>query len=277
MLLISTGLQAQFSGGDGALESPYKISTLADLKELSENSNYWNAYFVLTQNIDASDTQTWNSGAGFSPIGNNQGVLAFRGNFDGQGYQVSNLYIKRPTQQYIGFFGALSGAKVKNLGLTNLTIEGVLSVGGLAGSSTSSTISHCYTTGAISSTDRGAATGGVIGEFYGGTVKESYSLCTVNGGYAGGFIGITNGNIVDCWAGGMVQGITMAGGFVGMNFLTIKRSYSWGKVTIAASPSTIGGFVGFNQNTIEDSFYDQELSQHRQNVKDWQNLLFSNL
>lgn len=43
--------------------NPFQISTLEDLRELSENSTHWNGYhFIQTADIDAGETNTWNEG-----------------------------------------------------------------------------------------------------------------------------------------------------------------------------------------------------------------------
>ena len=58
-----------------------------------------NAHYILINDIDASDTSTWNCGAGFKPIG---GI--FNGSFDGRGYNISDLYINRPFTDNVGLF-----------------------------------------------------------------------------------------------------------------------------------------------------------------------------
>ena len=54
-----------------------------------------NGNFALGSNLDASSTTSWNSGAGFAPIGS----LAnpFSGRFDGLGHTISALTINQPT------------------------------------------------------------------------------------------------------------------------------------------------------------------------------------
>ena len=68
-LVLTVGIFAQFSGGTGISGDPYLISNLSDLEYLSENDQYWDKHFLQTADIDAADTQNWNSGEGFSPIG----------------------------------------------------------------------------------------------------------------------------------------------------------------------------------------------------------------
>ena len=78
------------------------ISTCTDLQNMNNNliENY-----QLVNNIDCSDTVNWNphiyyylNGSvnfidldGFVPIGNSS---FFYGNFDGRGYNITNLYMK---------------------------------------------------------------------------------------------------------------------------------------------------------------------------------------
>ena len=76
--------------GLGTAVSPYLISTFDNLVWISENSSAWGKTYKQTSDIDASDTLTMNSGAGFSPIGN--ATTKFTGSYDGGGFNISNLY-----------------------------------------------------------------------------------------------------------------------------------------------------------------------------------------
>ena len=58
----------------GTEENPFFISSLANLRWLSETHSVWGNeskryYFMQTVDIDASETVYWNDGKGFSPIG----------------------------------------------------------------------------------------------------------------------------------------------------------------------------------------------------------------
>ncbi len=59
---------------------------------------------------------------GFNPIGNLSNK--FNGTFDGLGFTISNLYINRPSQDYIGLFGYTNNATIKNIGLKDVNITG---------------------------------------------------------------------------------------------------------------------------------------------------------
>ncbi|HRP02543.1 MAG TPA: hypothetical protein PLE30_07850, partial [Candidatus Kapabacteria bacterium] len=110
-------LSGTYSGGDGTSGTPYQISTIADLIELSNTSSDWTGkYFIQTANIvfnadsspvdwDGNGTVEWsgNDQYGFSPIGNND--TNFTGSYNGQNHTISNLYINRTSSSYIGLFG----------------------------------------------------------------------------------------------------------------------------------------------------------------------------
>ncbi len=106
------------------------------------------ATYTVANNIDATQTLSWNLGAGFIPIGNSSSP--FTGTFNGNNYTISNLFINLPSMNDVGLFGQTSGATIENVGLVNATITGQNNVGGLAGSSyNSSSIDNSYATGSV--------------------------------------------------------------------------------------------------------------------------------
>ena len=143
-LLVPIHSSAQFSGGNGTYESPFEIRNLADLQFLSENDELWDKHFILTQNIDASATQTWNSGLGFSPIGDAPNGIRqrtpFTGHFNGLAHIISNINSNRPRESFIGFFGYIEDATIENLKLTNDELTGENGVASLVDESRRSKI-----------------------------------------------------------------------------------------------------------------------------------------
>ncbi len=139
--------------GSGTAGDPHLISSLNNLAWLQDpnNDSAWNDYYKQTANIDASPTSTWNSGLGFSPIGDSASS-GFQGTYDGQGFVINGLYISA-THDDQGMFGHLEGpAVVKNLGLTNVSVSAYDFVGAVVGflNSTSASVTNCYSTGKVS-------------------------------------------------------------------------------------------------------------------------------
>ena len=100
--------------GSGTIGDPYQIATLYDLLWLSQQAGnsdatglYWSRNYIQTANIDATATSGWNSGAGFSPIGTP--TWSFLGDYNGQNYSISNLFINRGSSDNIGLFGYANG------------------------------------------------------------------------------------------------------------------------------------------------------------------------
>ncbi|MDX1669662.1 MAG: filamentous hemagglutinin N-terminal domain-containing protein, partial [Limnobacter sp.] len=89
------------------------------------------AHYALAQDIDATATSGWNSGAGFAPI------FGFSGSLNGLGHRINNLSINRPTGSNVGIFSTLEQSSLSNLGLNNVNVVGNQNVGALAGYTTS--------------------------------------------------------------------------------------------------------------------------------------------
>lgn len=148
------------SAGDGTAGDPYQISTLENLYWLSQTNAVWGNgnYFIQTTDIDASETASWSGGAGFPPIAYGSG---FEGNYDGQGYKISNLFINS-TEFTTGLFSFTEGGcQISNLGIENCSITGTNYVGALVGQvGDNTTITNCYSSGSISGLTN---IGGLIG------------------------------------------------------------------------------------------------------------------
>ena len=234
-----------YSGGNGNSDNPYLILTKADLKYLSEHTGEWGKYFKQTADIIFSDADFqsggdfYNGGSGFIPIGGDFSTR-FEGGYDGNGHKISNLKINRASAYSVGLFGFVySGVEIKNLGVENVNITGGSQVGGLAGYAENVTISNCYTTGSLSSTNN---TGGIVGYDPSCTISNCYSTCSVSGtNDVGGFVGYNNGTISNCYSTGLIGGgSTNPGGFAGINWEIISNCF-WDTQT---SGTSIGIYSG---------------------------------
>ena len=223
-----------FSGqGSGTEQDPYIITNVAQLLEMNNDLDAW---YELGNDIDASDTKNWNSGAGFVPIG--WGIDTFRGTFDGQGHKITGLFINMHTMS-IGLFNATgSGAIVKNVGLVDVNLTGIDYVGGLTGSNYGA-ITNSYVTGRVSGDLR---IGGLVGwNSNSGAITNSYATASVTGSdYVGGLVGVNSGAITNSYATGRVTGYYLVGGLIGYNEGgTITSSY-WDTETSGQSTSDGG-------------------------------------
>ena len=236
------------SAGDGTELNPYQISSLENLYWISQNSSEWSKYFIQTSDINAAETSTWYSGAGWISIGNIS--TNFTGNFDGQNFRIDSLFTNRSGTNYIGLFGYVSGATITNLGITNSNIKGRYYVGSLTGTSLgASTITNCFSSGLATAANDYA--GGLIGLNDGtSTISNCSSSDSVSGNnYVGGLIGRNQGSSIveNCFSTGNIDGGANSGGLIGYsNHSIIKKSYSTGNVY---GSFNLGGLIGESEST----------------------------
>ena len=157
-------------------------------------------------------------------------------------------------------FGLVNSADIKNIGVTNLDIQGDSYVGGLVGENRlSSNITNSYSSGAVSG-DRNV--GGLVGGDDGANIMNSYSSGAVSGDSSvGGLVGENTDSsyITNSYSSGAVSGDRKVGGLVGFNNngANIEKSYSIGAVY---GNDYVGGLVGENTATVTDSFWNTETS-----------------
>ncbi|NTW51445.1 MAG: filamentous hemagglutinin N-terminal domain-containing protein [Chlorobiaceae bacterium] len=247
-------------------ESP--VSGSRGLQAVNQNLS---GNYALGKDIDATGTSSWNSGAGFMPIGDD--VNQFTGIFDGLGHKITGLTINRSDTNYIGLFGYTGGAaRICNVGLDGGNFSGGLSnsyIGSLVGENVGGTISNCYSTASVTGNQNDSNVGGLVGSndfdpddiTIVGTITNSYSTGQVTGRginiSVGGLASYNSGTISHCYSSGQVASsgeYNYIGGLVGYNDFTIDNSHSNAQLDVDGIGDVVGGLVGFNGYTIRDSF-----------------------
>ncbi|MEO7067324.1 MAG: GLUG motif-containing protein, partial [Rhodanobacter sp.] len=239
------------NGAVNTSATPVHYGVILNVNQLQNiNSTGLAGDYVLGTNVDASATSTWNSGAGFAPLGSSS-INAFTGVFDGLGYTVSNLSINRPSTSYVGLFGYVHSGTLRNVGLVGDNVSGLSAVGGLVGANYSGTISGAYVTGVVSGGNNGNFVGGLVGQNNAGTISDAYAVVKVSGSGSnigtGGLVGAnSNGTVSDAYATGSVNGNSNVGGLAGSNNGgAISDSYATGTVI---GGRAVGGLVGSNHH-----------------------------
>ncbi len=278
LALLAPQAEAFSGGGAGTPGNPYRITTCDELFEIGDDLA---ANYQLQNNIDCTDTATWNGGAGFFPLGG--AATAFTGSFNGRNYVISNLYVERADDvpgedpdddvdsDYIGLFGRTSGALIRNVQLENAYVKGFRYVGALVGRAQSSTIENVRVNVSAAADAQndcnpkvcvwarwGENGGGVAGYaedstitnvVVGGAVKGS-------GNFIGGVAGYTeNAEISYATSTARIDGGWTVGGLVGhLNYSTITYSIASGDVVgyevdgTGKNGESIGGLVGFSSD-----------------------------
>ena len=257
-----TALAQGFAGGDGSEWSPYQIENWHHLNNVRNNtcaSHGDSLWFVLNNDLDA-DTEGYaehagpdaNEGKGWDPV-------PFHCRFfEGGGRTISDLYINRPDQDFVGLFSKVceyhyeyeqGPPVVRDVILENVDITGQDYVGSLAGAT--------YFDENLK---------GWPGLLYGGNVQSGI----VKGrDYVGGLVGSNQGFVgvylIDSAAHVDVTGRDYVGGLVGDNSQLasdpewmiendlahrlprnyIFRSYATGDVT---GRDYVGGLTGSNNS-----------------------------
>ncbi|MBR5691291.1 MAG: immunoglobulin domain-containing protein, partial [Verrucomicrobia bacterium] len=281
---------AEFAGGDGTKDNPWKIKTREQLAALNNylGSKGSGRYFCLSSDIlfSAEDFtaggEFYNKGLGWLPIGTQTETnKMFRGSLDGRGHVIQNLTINRPQTPDIGLFGYTKGAIIKDLRLENLTFTGSTNVGGLTGTDRGSTFQNVSVTGVVS----GQKTiGGLVGYAENTILTRCGSDCQVSASLlsmnyteissAGGLMGYGQEvEATECYAlgtlscttssyEGKTSGHIYAGGLIGcLKSGSVVRSLAKSIVSgSTAAPSSagdayVGGLVGYlHVSTVEDSY-----------------------
>ena len=279
LLIPQTALASLFDydlDNDGLIE----INNLADLYEIRNHldGSARNGCpadgckgFELTTDLDFDTNQDgfmdenddyWNSGEGWLPIGDDSNP--FTAIFEGNGHVIKNLTINRPSMWYVGLFGYIDNAQVRQLGLTGplMSVAGSYYVGALAGlANENNTISAIYNTGAISGLNGNV--GGLIGRVNDNNqIGTSFNTGSVTSpsSYVGGLVGLANSNnqINDSYSSGYVSGgLDNVGGLIGIAIYSnnvISNSYwaldSSGQATSDDS-SESSGYVGLTLATLQ--------------------------
>ena len=227
--------QTKPSSGNGEVDSPYIITTAAELKWFRDEVNRGrnNICAKIADNVEVIDMSTVCHAAdksqnleevSWEPIGNT--TNRYMGTFDGNNKTITNLYINA-NQEYSGLFGYTFISTIKNLTFVNANV-----------------------------TNTNSITGILVGYGYGGTYQNimTSTSCEVNGGDGtGGIAGKLAGNAYNCVNYATVQGKEQVGGLFSSydSSKSITACANYGKVT--ASSQWVGGLVGyFNSGTIQD-------------------------
>ncbi len=229
-----------------------ELSTAKDIIDLMNGTYSLAGNYVLKNDIDMDD---YNGNLAQKPIGSKD--QPFTGTFDGAGYTIRNIDIV-DTKGYCGFFGKVSGAKIKNLTVDGSIESNKYFVGGLVGmagdkSNTTTLIENCV-------------------NFC--TVKQHTNTATA---VAGGIVGIIRASgcanvevtVKNCINYGAIEAHKQASGIVARiledadssgGSYTITGCSNYGTITVADTQDTASGILGcallYNSETKIENCYN---------------------
>ena len=161
-------------------------------------------------------TSGWNSGDGFTPLGNSS--TNFTGVFEGFGHTISNLTINS-FSNYVGLFGYTgNGSSINDVGVAGGSVTSSSYVGELVGEN-NGTVSNSYATGTASHRRLRIyqRAGGVERKYDQQQLSATGSVGSVGGNeYVGGLVGVNHGPINNSYATGSVSGsFLLSAGWLG--------------------------------------------------------------
>lgn len=181
--------------GDGSKTNPYKIKKTSHFDLLRYMTT---AYFEQVNDIAFTEAdflpggKFYNEGAFFTPIKGFGANVYFSGHYNGGGYSIDNLKVKQDENSDTGaglfarLIGPIDRARIINLTLNNVDIEGGKYVGGIVGrvdtdqSGTSSPpLQYCHVNGGrVESLNYGPS--GIAESFVGGIVGSVKTSANIN-------------------------------------------------------------------------------------------------
>lgn len=257
--------------GEGTQENPYQISDAADLAYLAKCVNSQTSapeykHYVLTDNINLGYVE-------WVPIGvygsSNQ---YFHGSIDGNGYTVSNLYITKANEGYIGLFGYVSDSEIKNFNISadiaGITSDSAINVGSFAGYAANTVFDKCSSMYVNIASISGSSSaysrvGGIVGYLNGGSINGCNSIdCHIDlksGDFESGLIaGYSDAPVSECTVSATENGLfstaataadMRVGGICGTlnnnaEKCIVEAPYFSNTIKTTAS-SNVGGLVGY--------------------------------
>lgn len=272
--------------GSGTKDDPYQISTAAQLKRFRNIVNGTGgqtqdsgACAVLMNDIvlndgtfDANGTYTPGSSSKaaeeWTPIGkytDDNDKTPYTGTFDGQGHTIKGLYVNSASDAYVGLFGCLEGAAVRNLTVDGY-VQGYKTAGGIAGYASNAAIencsNHCSVFGGSDS-----MLGGIAGlNFDGAKIIDCYNVGTIIRNstvfeFCGGIVWGNAGTVSNCYNVGTISGNVYDGEIVGRNSGTVENCYYLAGTNLnAVGQSNNGNITKTESKTAADFANDTVLA-----------------
>ena len=237
--------------------------------------SYENGNIVTTGKIQSCNTieelqKILTEGEGFYPIGDRINNYGYQGSFDGNNFEIKNLYINRSGT--VGFFCNISNWNQNDIVIKNIKITGNVTgtedvgaiCGNISGTNSSIQIINCITTAIINGDGcAGGIVGSVSGTYTNLRVQNCINYGNVKGSDAGGIVGYCYYiEIYNCYNEGEIVGVNKSNGYngaggiigTGMRRIIIKNSYNKGNIK---GISKGGGIIGYNdwgEVTLENCY-----------------------
>ena len=204
----------------------YVNGTIVDESEVA-GTTHLSASAMLTADIDLKNychaAEDGKELLSWIPIGNYYN--RWKGNMNGQGHTISNLYIKT-AQNYVGLFGYTERATIQDLIFDYAKVENV-----------NTTNTKTDYTGILAGCADGVSPSHIRG------IKTTNNCTVIGQEHTGGIVGGARINLENCENHSSVKGTSELGGIAGSSTnINIKRCTNYG--TVVNDDYYIGGIIG---------------------------------
>ncbi|MDD6210589.1 MAG: hypothetical protein PUB21_08300 [Bacteroidales bacterium] len=208
-----------------AIHTSRGLGWIADKVNNGDNMSGKNVY--LTADIELGEKNQDGEDINWAPIGSSSSK-SFKGNFDGNSYEVRNMVVNAPSG-YGGLFGYAVSDTIANVTISGKSsVTGTSYLGAIAGYiNTKAVIMNCNndscTINASTSNAGGIAGGAGSGCF---VMNGSSTGAVTAPNAAGGIVGYLQGTVENCLNTGIVTATNKAGGIIGDGYNpTVLRAY----------------------------------------------------
>lgn len=250
--------QAQYSRWDGRTQTKpadfsdsshvFTICRASDMAWLSfathpdSSYNGFEGYAIrLGNNLDLGgifDGEKWkSSGKNWTPIGNSS-LMPFKGNFDGAGFKIKNLYVEQSEGRELGLFGHVTG-NISNVVIESGGVHALHSgttkyLGSICGYTTGS-VNGCSSNAQVCSSESVSYVGGICGR------AESVTNCQNFGTiYSDEFL--NSDTCLRVFMGGIAGELTDASDCINRGLISsIARDTAW-----------MGGIAALSKGDVSD-------------------------
>jgi hypothetical protein len=107
--------------GSGTQQDPWLIKSLENFNDFAADANYWDGYTRLETDVNLAGRIYQRAVIAWDTDNSNKDFdgISFTGIFDGNDHKIMNLTVNdgRTANDFVGLFGHINGAQVRNLGI----------------------------------------------------------------------------------------------------------------------------------------------------------------
>ena len=270
--------EVTYTNEDGIEITEYEIANAGQLywfaQQVNEGENQ-NINGRLVADINVNPGYTFNDDGTFSggeeprewvSIGGFVGdkVILYRGDFNGDGYTISGLYVNdvdtEESYMTIGLFGCTSVNLISNINISNSYFYGQNYVSPIVGASMGY-FSNCSVESSVTAISETGYVSGLVSVADGGEINNCYSLAKIMGDFAGGLISVSNSVIRNSYTNysNLVNTTLENSQIINSYYLSNVRTDDGGKTKAQFESGEVASLLDGENAGTEDAVWKQTI------------------